>query len=185
MDPGITDAPTYKGTITRPDNCDSVAWYAVSTRSRHERVVRQQLAQKAIEAFLPTVGRWSHWKDRRKKVEWPLFPGYCFARFDGHHTLPILNCTGVVNIVSFGGRPAAISDIELNNLRVLTLRALHYDACPLITEGDKVEVIRGPLAGVIGRLMQKEAQRATVVLSVELIGQAIKVHVNATDIRSC
>jgi len=51
----------------------SPAWYAVWTRSRHEQVVRQQLLQKNIETFLPTIARWSRWKDRRKKIGWPLF----------------------------------------------------------------------------------------------------------------
>ena len=63
-----TDAPT--------------AWYAIWTRSRHEQMVREQLERKGYEAFLPTIPRWSRWKDRKKKIDWPLFPGYCFARFD-------------------------------------------------------------------------------------------------------
>ena len=57
-------------------------WFAVWTRSRHERAVFEQLTERGIEAFLPTTPRWSRWKDRKKKIEWPLFPGYCFARFD-------------------------------------------------------------------------------------------------------
>ena len=78
------------------------------TRSRHEQLVREQLEQRQVEAFLPTVTRWSRWKDRKKKIDWPLFPGYCFARFDVADALRILKCTGVVNIVSFDGKPAAI-----------------------------------------------------------------------------
>src|SRR5579864_5397444 len=80
---------------------DSVQWFAVWIRSRHEQVVRDQLEKKKISTFLPTIPRWSRWKDRRKKIDWPLFPGYCFARFDPAHSLPVLKCTGVVNIVSF------------------------------------------------------------------------------------
>jgi len=56
-------------------------WYAVRTRSRHERKVRDQLIERQIETFLPLWDRWSRWKDRMKKVEAPLFSGYCFARF--------------------------------------------------------------------------------------------------------
>src|ERR1044072_1860469 len=81
----------------------SAQWFAVWTRSRHEQVVRGQLERKKFAAFLPTIPRWSRWKDRKKKVDWPLFPGYCFVRFDPADTLSILKCTGVVNIVSFAG----------------------------------------------------------------------------------
>jgi len=87
---------------------DAPAWYAVWTRSRHEQVVREQLERKGLEAFLPTITRWSHWKDRKKQIDWPLFPGYCFVRFNGAERLPVLKCTGVVNIVSFDGDIVAI-----------------------------------------------------------------------------
>src|SRR5437763_1498810 len=95
------------------------SWYAIATRPRHERTVHQQLVRKNIESFLPTVPRWSRWTDRLKRIDWPLFSGYCFARFVSDDALPILKCAGVVRIISFGGRPAPIDDREINNLRLL------------------------------------------------------------------
>jgi transcriptional antiterminator NusG len=161
----------------------SAQWYAVWTRSRHEQVVRDQLTRKHIEAFLPTITRWSRWKDRKKKVDWPLFPGYCFVRFDPSDTLPVLKCTGVVNIVSFDGKPAHIPDIELDSIRLLIDSEFQYDPCPLIREGMMVAVVHGPLRGVVGRLMRKDAKRATLVLSVDLIGQGVSVEVDAADVK--
>jgi len=158
-------------------------WYAIWTRSRHEQVVREQLEQKQIEAFLPTITRWSRWKDRRKKIDWPLFPGYCFARFDAQNRLPILKCSGVVSIVAFeGGEPAAIPDREIESIRVLLESSLAFDPCPLIKEGTFVEVAHGPLKGVSGRLVRKN-EKARLVLSVDLIGQAVSVEVDAADVR--
>ena len=118
------------------------------TRSRHEQVVREQLEQKRIETFLPTVTRWSRWKDRKKKIDWPLFPGYCFARFDPRERLPVLKCTGVVSIISFEGEPAPIPEQEIDGIRRLVLSDLAYDPCPMIREGMMVEVVHGPLTGV-------------------------------------
>ena len=158
-------------------------WFAIWTRSRHEAVVREQLQQKQIDAFLPTIPRWSRWKDRKKKIDWPLFPGYCFARFDPEDALPILKCTGVVNIVSFNGKPAPIPEFELESIRLLVGSELQYDPCPLIREGMMVEVVHGPLRGVIGRLLRKDTRHARLVLSVDLIGQAVSVEVEAGDVR--
>ena len=158
-------------------------WFAIWTRSRHEQVVREQLAQKQIEAFLPTITKWSRWKDRRKRVDFPLFPGYCFSRFDPADALPVLKCTGVVNIISFDGKPAPIPDVEVDNIRRLVGSELQYDPCPLVHEGDLVEVVHGPLKGVIGRLIRKDAQHARLVLSVDLIGQAVSVDVDASDVK--
>ncbi|MDE3157003.1 MAG: hypothetical protein KGN76_18025 [Acidobacteriota bacterium] len=147
-------------------------------------MVREQLERKHVEAFLPTITRWSRWKDRRKKVAWPLFPGYCFARFDPADALTVLKCTGVVNIVSFEGHLAAIPDQEVEGIRTLVTSELQYDPCPLVHEGMMVEVVHGPLTGVVGRLMRKDAHRARLVLSVDLIGQAVSVEVDASDVRA-
>jgi transcription termination/antitermination protein NusG len=158
-------------------------WFAIWTRSRHEQVVREQLAMREIEAFLPTIPKWSRWKDRKKKIDWPLFPGYCFARFDPGNTLAVLKCTGVVNIVSFEGKPAPIPDYELDSIRLLVGSDIQYDPCPLLKEGAMVEVSGGPLKGVVGRLVRKDAARARLVLSVDLIGQGVSVEVDAADVR--
>ena len=145
--------------------------------------MREQLDKKGIDAFLPTITRWSRWKDRKKKIDWPLFPGYCFARFDPGNALPILKCAGVVNIVSFEGKPAPIPEYELDSIRVLVASELQYDPCPMIHEGMMVEVVHGPLGGVIGRLLRKDAPKARLVLSVDLIGQAVSVEVDAADVK--
>jgi transcription termination/antitermination protein NusG len=164
-------------------NTDAPApWYAIWTRSRHEQMVREQLEQRGYQAFLPTITRWSRWKDRKKKIDWPLFPGYCFARFDLDQRLPILKCAGVVSIVSFDGDIAAIPDFEIDGIRRLVESDLQFDPCPLIREGTMVEVVHGPLKGVVGRLLRKGAH-ARLILAVDLIGQAVSVEVDAADIK--
>jgi transcriptional antiterminator NusG len=157
------------------------AWYALWTRSRHERLVASELATRHVEAFLPTIARWSAWKDRRKKIEWPLFPGYCFARFDAHTRFIVLNTAGVATILSFNGEPAPIPDQEIENIRRLVTSDLRFDPCPLIREGMMVEVVHGPLAGVVGRLIRK-GPHAHLILSVEMVNRAVSVQVDASDV---
>ena len=157
-------------------------WFAIWTRSRHEKIVREQLDARNVEVFLPTITRWSRWKDRRKQVTWPLFPGYCFARFEPTDTLPILKTPGVVSIVSVAGAPAPIPEYEVEGIRRLVESQLQFDPCPFIREGAMVEVVHGPLNGVIGRLVRK-GSHARLVLSVELVGRAVSVTVDAADVR--
>jgi len=158
------------------------SWFAIWTRSRHEHVVREQIARKDFDAFLPTITRWSRWKDRKKKIDWPLFPGYCFARFNEEESLSILKCTGVVSIVSVEGKPAPIPEHEIDGIRRLLESDLQYDPCPLIREGMMVEVTHGSLAGVVGRLVRKGAH-ARLILAVDLIGQGVSVEVDAADVK--
>jgi transcriptional antiterminator NusG len=165
-----------------PSLAPGVHWYAIWTRSRHEKLVREQLERRQVEVFLPTYQKWSRWKDRKKQIEWPLFPGYCFARFDAHDRLPVLKCEGVVAIVGSEGAPTPIPAIEIDSIRQLIESELSYDPCPMIKEGDMVEVKSGPLKGVVGRLVRK-GSHARLVLSVNLIGQAVSVEVDAADVR--
>jgi transcription termination/antitermination protein NusG len=160
----------------------SPPWYAVWTRSRAEKAVHEQLGRKGFESFLPTVTRWSRWKDRRKKIDWPLFPGYCFARFDPRDSLQVLTCAGVATIVSFDGTLAPVADAEVEGIRLLVTSGLQYDPCPFIKEGSRVEVVHGPLKGVSG-LLVKKGPHARLVLSVDLIGRAVAVTVDAADVR--
>ena len=161
---------------------EPLPWFAVWTRSRHEQLVREQLQQRNVVVFLPTIAKWSRWKDRKKKIDWPLFPGYCFARFDPRKRLAILKCTGVVSIVSVEGEPAPIPEHQIDGIRRLIESELAFDPCPMLREGMMVEVVHGPLRSVIGRLIRKN-DKARLVLSVELIGQGVSVEVDAADVK--
>lgn len=177
----VQDATVSEALSTLP--VAETGWFAIWTRSRHEQVVLEQLKRKHVEAFLPTVTRWSRWKDRKKKIDWPLFPGYCFARFDPEDKLSVLTCVGVVNIISFDKELAPIPAAEIDGIRKLVESDLAYDSCPMLHEGDMVEVTHGALKGVFGRLVRKGAH-ARLVLSVEMIGQAVSVEVDAADVRA-
>ena len=156
-------------------------WYALRTRSRHEKIVRDQLASQGIEPLLPTVQRLSQWKDRKKEIEAPLFSGYCFVRFAEDDKLSVLKTIGVVDIVGVGHNPEPIADEEMAALRALMASVLPYDSHPYLHEGMMVEVIRGPLQGVRGILLRKE-KRHRLVLGVRLIQQAAAVEIDAEDV---
>lgn len=158
------------------------AWLAVWTRSRHEAAVRDQLATRGIETFLPTITRWSQWKDRRRRIDWPLFPGYCFVRIAPDQVHRLARVAGVVSVVSFDGRPAEVDEVELTGIRRLVESELRFDPCPLIREGDLVEVVRGPLKGIAGRLVRKQA-RARLIVAMSLLSRGVEVEIDAADVR--
>ena len=157
-------------------------WFALRTHPRAEKVVRSYLERKGVEVFLPTITKWSRWKDRKKQVEWPLFAGYCFARFEPEGELTVLKCPQVAGIVSFGNERAPVPDVEIESLRTLITSDLAYDPAPFLKEGMMVEVIHGPLKGATGRLIRK-GSHARLVLAVDIIAQAVSVQVDASDVR--
>ena len=155
-------------------------WYALRTKSRHEKLVRDQLEKQGIEP-LPTVRRLSQWKDRKKEIEVPLFSGYCFVRLSQQNRLPVQKVAGVVEVVGSGNRPEPIPDEEIEALKTLMTSVLPYDPHPYLHEGMMVEVVRGPLQGVHGILLRKE-KRHRLVIGVRLIQQAVGVEINVQDV---
>jgi transcription antitermination factor NusG len=157
-------------------------WYAVRTRSRHEKKVCEQLAgRQGVEVFLPLWEHRSRWKDRVKRVEVPLFPGYCFACFCYPDRLQVLRTFGVVDLVGARGYPEAVPDAEIDAIHALVCSRLTYEPFPFLVEGMAVEVIRGPLMGVHGRLLRRDRD-LRVVLSVALIRRSVSVEIDAADI---
>jgi len=159
----------------------SLHWYALRTKSRHEKLVRDQLDKQGIQPLLPTVKRLSQWKDRKKEIEVPLFSGYCFVRFSQQEKTPVQKVTGVVEIVGSGSRPEPIPEQEIEALRRLMTSVLPHDPHPYLHEGMQVEVVRGPLQGVQGVLLRKE-KRHRLVIGVRLIEQAAAVEIDVNDV---
>ena len=157
-------------------------WLAVWTRSRHERHVCEQLRSLQIPTFLPTRSRVSHWKDRSKRIDWPLFPGYCFAHGDVDAAHLILRCHGVAAVLTEGGRHAMVPEAEIEAIRRLVCTRLPYEACTSVP-GTPVRVLRGPLAGVQGRLI-RGSHDAQLLLSVELLNCAARVWVSELDVEA-
>ena len=94
-------------------------WYAVHVKSRHEFIAADDLARKGIETYLPTMNRLSQWKDRKKLIARPLFPGYVFVRVPRYPGafLEVLKTRGVVAFVSLEpATPAKISADEIDSL---------------------------------------------------------------------
>ena len=160
------------------DAPNQVNWYAIQTLSRHEKLVRDQLGRRKVEHFLPTIKRRNQWTDRRKEVEIPLFDGYCFARLSWANRLTVLQSQGVVRFVGLGGRPDSIPDEEIDSLKKLVHNSSEFICHPYLKEGMQVEVTKGPLRGVRGRLV-REARCARFVLSITLIQRAVAIEIDA------
>lgn len=159
-------------------------WYAVHTRSRHEFQVFERLTMKGIEAFLPTVERLRRWKDRKKLVAFPLFPGYLFTHIPKRpqDMLNVLRIKGVVRLLSsVPGEPDPIPDEQIISLKKLIENKDALDPYPYLNEGQKVRIKSGPLGGVEGILVEK-LDKHVLVLSVDVLRQGVALTMNAADV---
>jgi transcription antitermination factor NusG len=156
-------------------------WYAIQTRSRHEKVVRDQLAAKSITHLLPLWRKRSVWKDRIKYIDVPLFGGYLFSYFALQDRIPVLETVGVVRIVGINGRPMPIPDEQITAVRTMMQHRLPCSPYPYLVEGMRVRIKSGLLAGAEGILLAKK-QRHRLVISVDLIQQSVAVDVDSAEV---
>jgi transcription antitermination factor NusG len=158
-------------------------WHALWTRSHCERLVWDQLASKGFDAFLPTVDVWSRRTGIRHRIQVPMFPGYLFLRrtMDKESYIEVRKARGLVGVL--GERwdsLAVVPDREIEAIQRVAQARVPVLAHPHLREGQRVRVIRGPLADVEGILVRQEPHQGVLVLSVGLLRRSVAVEVDCT-----
>lgn len=153
-------------------------WYALQTKARHEKVVKDRLERRGVEIFLPTVTEIHRWSDRKKKVEVPLFTCYLFARMGASKMdrLRILCVDGVFRFVGHGNAGLPIPDEQIEAVRSLVDSDSPCAPYPFFTVGQRVRICSGSLQGVEGVLVSQNGDQ-TVVISVDAIQRSLAVKV--------
>ena len=162
-------------------------WYACRTRARAEKRAARLLAGNGVESYLPVIERLSQWSDRKKRVAFPLFPGYVFARFDLRKTYDVLNTPGIVTIVRANGYPTPLRDEELESVRILVTGVNAGHGMPRPVEkleiGQEVIVTEGPFSGMRGVLVEDRG-RVRVVVRLSGLRQAVSVELPRRVLRT-
>jgi len=159
-------------------------WFAVNVRSRHEFRVFDRLRMMGVESFLPTVEKLRRWKDRKKKVSFPLFPGYLFIHVPkrSQEIFSVLKIKGIVNLLSsVPGEPLSVAEEQINSLKTAIENNELLDPYPYLKEGETVRVKEGPMKGVEGRLVDKVG-RHMLVLSVDVLSQGVALKIDASEV---
>ena len=164
-----------------PDPSTLPCWYAVHTRSRHEKTIAARLESQATETFLPLHRSRHTWKNGvHAEIDSPLFPCYLFVRIGADERLRLLQTPGVLGLAASSARPTAIPNEEIALLRVATAK-LAAESHPYLSCGDRVRIVAGPLSGMEG-LLTRRKQQCRVVLSVDAIMRSVAVEVSEFDI---
>jgi len=175
-----TRALAAVGTWDSPPEYSQPHWYAAYTCANHEKTTAAQMVQHGIGHFLPTYESVRRWKDRRVRLDTPLFPGYVFVFLALRDRINVLQVPGVVHLVSFNGHPAPLPTDLIADLRKW-LNELRVEPHPFLTIGRRVRIRSGPLQGTVGILLRRKND-CRVVLSVDLIQRSVAVEVDLVDL---
>lgn len=161
------------------------SWYAVQTRSRHEKMVARQLQGQGFVTFLPLSQQLREWSDRRKVVEFPLFPGYAFLQmvYEPTGRLRVLRTEGVVSFVGTHGQGIAIPDKQIEDIQNVLASQVPFESHPFLKVGQRVRIRGGSLNGTEGMLVGQDSDR-TLVISVELIQRSVSIRLQGYEVEA-
>lgn len=156
-------------------------WYAVYTKPRAEKKVRDRLEEREHTVYLPMKEEKRNWSDRDKVVEVPLLRSYIFVNIPLRDSLPVLKTQGVVGFVKFKDEYAPIPDYQIETLKKsLEVRS---NLCPVdyFQKGQLVRVVRGSLEGAIGRVKFLK-NRSKLIISLDALQASYELNINANDV---
>ena len=143
-------------------------WYAVQTQPNRENLAVSHLERQGFDVWLPRIERIIKHARQTKRVRRPLFPGYLFINLDlkTARWRAVNGTVGVSHIVSFGQMPSVVDGRFMSALKATenTDGLVEADNDDLKL-GQEVEILSGPMAGKIGRLLRLDpGNRVTILL---------------------
>lgn len=150
-------------------------WLVAQVRIYHEKKTSERLTKMGIENFLPVQERIHQWSDRRKKIDHIVIPMVIFVHVTPEERKEVLTLSSVSRYMVMHGEssPAVIPDSQMERFKFMldySEEAISMNTAPL-APGEKVCVIKGPLAGLEGELVTVNG-KTKVVVRVDALGCA-------------
>ena len=138
-------------------------WHAVYTKPRWEKKVAATLEAKGVEYYCPLNKVIKQWTDRKKTILEPLFKSYVFVQIAEEKKWELLKIDGIINYVSWLGKPAKIKESEITTIRKFLKEFSTVEVTESVLEiNAKVKVKEGVLMNYQGILLQISGKRASV-----------------------
>ncbi len=161
-------------------------WLALYTKPRNEKKLHDAIAEQGIETYLPLHETIRIWSDRRKKVQVPLFPSYVFVRPKNRQEYyNALNCQGAVRFITFCGKPAIVTDKEIEAIQLLLNEECNYEveaSNETFQPGEIVEIFKGALRGYQGEMIEHRGQYK-LIIRIGVLEQSLLVTVPLSDVK--
>lgn len=158
-------------------------WYAIYVRSKAEKKVALELSRVGIDHYLPLKKVLKQWSDRKKWIEEPLFKSYIFVHIAQSDYYKALQIHGAVKYITFQGKAVAIPPMQIDAIRYyLSEKEPEEIDFNQWKKGQKVEVISGSMAGLIGKMVQLKGKN-WLIIEIEAIGHSINIQIQKSKIK--
>ncbi len=148
-------------------------WLVAYVQSCLEKKTAQRLSAMGIEYFLPVQSEIRQWSDRRKHIDRLVIPMMIFVHVTPQEQYLPLTLQAISRYMVLRGEstPAVIPEKQMERFRFMldySPEAVEICNTPLTT-GDKVKVIKGPLAGLEGELLTIDG-KSKVAVRLDMLG---------------
>lgn len=155
-------------------------WFAVYTKVKCEKYVKDNLERKDIECYVPLMSKSRRYTRKVKHYDVPLINCYVFVNITKDQYVPVLESEHVFKFIKQGKDLIAIPNQEIDILKRITgstIEAVDIQKADFQI-GTEVEVSKGNLAGIKGRIVSKNNKNSFVVELVN-IGYQFNIDIDA------
>jgi len=98
----------------------------------------------------------------------PLFPCYIFVNIDQSEISAVLKTPKLIRYVAFNGIPASLRQDEVDSIMQIMENTYPFEVSSNLKVGDSVVVVKGPLAGMEGILVEERGSQRFALRIVSL-----------------
>ena len=154
-------------------------WYALYTRSRHEKCIDLALQKQGVESYLPLRKIKRRWSDRTVAVEEPFFKSYLFVKTHWEKSADVLKTKGAVKFVSVQGRPLPVDEKVVDSIKNIFQSEIPVDPFPYLNVGERVFVRSGVFKDIEGFIIRKDSKKCRLVISIDALRASMSVEVDS------
>ena len=174
-----TIEPRFGSSVNVTDDSEACpkSWIALYTRPRSEKKVRAYLDSIGMENYLPVQYQLRQWSDRKKLVEVVVIPMIIFVSVDRPDSFrqpanPLI--IKPLYQIGDGKKLAVIPDSQIEQLKFI-LGQQDYPVTfdpDIFKVNDKVRVVRGPLMGLTGEIVNYDDRYLELAVPIGIRGAA-------------
>ena len=155
-------------------------WFVVHTKPRCEKKLAVYSLQYEINYYLPLIDSVRVYENRKVKFTKPMFPGYVFVKCNPEEKRQLTITGYVAYWLPVQNQMELVNDLQqIHSGREL---GVEFTRAEFLEKGTKVEITKGPFAGLIGYVEdQKDVKE--VILQVTMLHQAVSVSARADQIK--
>lgn len=171
------------------ENLGEPQWYVLHTYSGYENVAKEELEtmttkygleNRIFDIVIPMENVIEEKNGKKRLVQRKVMPSYLLVKMiygdDIWHN--VTRTRGVTGFTGPKGRPLALTPEEVQRMHLERV-VVEID----LAEGDRVEVIDGPLSSMVGTVISVDAENSRAKVNVEMFGRETPVDLEYAQVR--